>query len=71
MGTCDCASLIAPSSLLFTCISQEEEVGSCKRISCLGLETSSSEMRAFQNHHFVGVDEQQQNGAFCVSARRD
>lgn len=34
-------------------------------------ETSSSEMRVFQNHHFVGVGEQQQNGAFCVSARRD
>lgn len=32
-------------------------------------ETSSPEMRAFQNHHFVAVGEQQQNGAFCVSAR--
>ena len=67
----ECSFLILPSSALFTCVSQEEEVGSCKRIICLGWERCHLKYLASRITILLAQIREQQNGAFYVSARKD
>ena len=50
-----CFFQILPFSVLLKCISQEEEVGSCKQISSRVREMWSPRTLTYQNHHLVSV----------------
>lgn len=52
-------------------VSQEEEVGSCKRISCPGQERCHLKYLPSGITILLVQMKEQQNGAFCISARKD